>query len=171
VAGGSACAAIGADAAHRRAHERDRARSTLSLTLVAPNDQEERMVKHFDHLTIVVQDVDRAKAFSALLGFKEAISVVIAGEPFASYTGVPGLMRNPILTRYKGRNSTYCLWRTGIPRSAPARPWTGSAVIRRSRVWWAQAPRRVGPPATSNRRVPNRQPRVPSFSFPSRPSS
>jgi catechol 2,3-dioxygenase-like lactoylglutathione lyase family enzyme len=49
------------------------------------------VVKHFDHLTIVVQDVDRAKAFFALLGFREAISVVIAGEPFASYMGVPGI--------------------------------------------------------------------------------
>jgi catechol 2,3-dioxygenase-like lactoylglutathione lyase family enzyme len=46
------------------------------------------MVKHFDHLTIVVRDVDRAKAFFALLGFREAISVVISGEPFASYMGV-----------------------------------------------------------------------------------
>jgi catechol 2,3-dioxygenase-like lactoylglutathione lyase family enzyme len=49
------------------------------------------MVKHFDHLTIVVRDVDRAKAFFALLGCKEAMSVVIAGEPFASYMGVPGI--------------------------------------------------------------------------------
>ncbi len=49
------------------------------------------MPTHFDHLTIVVRDVDRAKAFFALLGFKEAISVIIAGEPFASYMGVPGI--------------------------------------------------------------------------------
>jgi catechol 2,3-dioxygenase-like lactoylglutathione lyase family enzyme len=49
------------------------------------------MLKHFDHLTIVVRDVDRAKAFFALLGFKEAMSVIIAGEPFASYMGVPGI--------------------------------------------------------------------------------
>ena len=49
------------------------------------------MPTHFDHLTIVVRDVDRAKAFFAVLGFKEAISVVIAGEPFASYMGVPGI--------------------------------------------------------------------------------
>jgi catechol 2,3-dioxygenase-like lactoylglutathione lyase family enzyme len=42
------------------------------------------MLKHFDHLTIVVRDVDRAKAFFGVLGFKEAMSVVIAGEPFAS---------------------------------------------------------------------------------------
>jgi len=49
------------------------------------------MVKRFDHLTIVVCDIDRAKAFFSVLGFKEAISVVIAGEPFASYMGVPGI--------------------------------------------------------------------------------
>ena len=49
------------------------------------------MPTHFDHLTIVVRVVDRAKAFFAVLGFKEAISVVIAGEPFASYMGVPGI--------------------------------------------------------------------------------
>jgi catechol 2,3-dioxygenase-like lactoylglutathione lyase family enzyme len=49
------------------------------------------MARRFDHLTIVVRDVDRAKAFFGLLGFKEAISVVIAGEPFASYMGIPGI--------------------------------------------------------------------------------
>jgi hypothetical protein len=49
------------------------------------------MVEHFDHCTIVVWDVDRAKMFFGLLGFKEANSVVIAGEPFASYMGVPGI--------------------------------------------------------------------------------
>ena len=49
------------------------------------------MAKRFDHLTIVVRDIDRAKAFFGLLGFKEAISVIIAGEPFASYMGVRGI--------------------------------------------------------------------------------
>ena len=39
----------------------------------------------------MVRDVERAKAFFAVLGFKEAISVVIAGEPFASYMGVAGI--------------------------------------------------------------------------------
>jgi catechol 2,3-dioxygenase-like lactoylglutathione lyase family enzyme len=49
------------------------------------------MVRHFDHLTIVVRDVDRAKSFFELLGFRQAISVIIAGEPFASYMGVPNI--------------------------------------------------------------------------------
>ncbi|MGJ0620302.1 MAG: VOC family protein [Methylocystis sp.] len=49
------------------------------------------MVKNFDHLTIVVRDVDAAKKFFAVLGFAEAMSVVISGPPFDSYMGVPGL--------------------------------------------------------------------------------
>ncbi len=49
------------------------------------------MVRHFDHLTIVVRDLERARRFFGVLGFKEAISVVIAGEPFASYMGVAGI--------------------------------------------------------------------------------
>jgi catechol 2,3-dioxygenase-like lactoylglutathione lyase family enzyme len=49
------------------------------------------MVKRFDHVTIVVEDIDRAKAFFAVLGFAEAMSVVISGEKFADYMGVPGV--------------------------------------------------------------------------------
>ncbi|MBN9510976.1 MAG: VOC family protein [Alphaproteobacteria bacterium] len=49
------------------------------------------MVRHFDHMTIVVGDLARARRFFGLLGFTEAVSVVIAGEPFAAYMGVPGI--------------------------------------------------------------------------------
>jgi len=49
------------------------------------------VVRHFDHLTIAVRDLPRAKAFFAVLGFREAAAVVIKGEPFASYMGVPGI--------------------------------------------------------------------------------
>jgi len=49
------------------------------------------MVRHFDHLTIVVRDLAPAKAFFAALGFEEAQAVVITGEPFASYMGVPDI--------------------------------------------------------------------------------
>jgi catechol 2,3-dioxygenase-like lactoylglutathione lyase family enzyme len=54
-------------------------------------EEGEIMLRHFDHLTIVVRDLGRAKEFFAVLGFKEAMSVVIAGEPFASYMGVPDI--------------------------------------------------------------------------------
>jgi catechol 2,3-dioxygenase-like lactoylglutathione lyase family enzyme len=49
------------------------------------------VVKHFDHLTIAVRDLGRARRFFGLLGFKEVMSVVISGEPFASYMGVPNI--------------------------------------------------------------------------------
>jgi catechol 2,3-dioxygenase-like lactoylglutathione lyase family enzyme len=49
------------------------------------------MVKSFDHLTVVVNDVENAKRFFALLGFVEAADVVISGERFAGYMGVPGI--------------------------------------------------------------------------------
>ena len=47
------------------------------------------MIKHFDHVTIVVRDVEAAKQFFGLLGFKEDKSVVIAGQPFATYIRFP----------------------------------------------------------------------------------
>ncbi len=49
------------------------------------------MIKHFDHVTVVVRDVERAKRFFGLLGFREDKSVVIRGEQFARYMGVDGI--------------------------------------------------------------------------------
>jgi len=49
------------------------------------------MVTHFDHVTIVVRDVGKAKAFFALLGFVEQQSVVISGGQFSRYMRVPGI--------------------------------------------------------------------------------
>ena len=49
------------------------------------------MVRHFDHLTVVVRDVEAAKRFFSLLGFEHERSVVISGEVFADYMGVPGI--------------------------------------------------------------------------------
>ena len=46
------------------------------------------MVKKFDHVTIVVLDVEAAKRFFALLGFKETKSVVISGKAMEDYMGV-----------------------------------------------------------------------------------
>lgn len=49
------------------------------------------MIKHFDHVTVCVRDLEAAKRFFALLGFEEDKAVVIAGEPFASYMGIDGI--------------------------------------------------------------------------------
>jgi catechol 2,3-dioxygenase-like lactoylglutathione lyase family enzyme len=49
------------------------------------------MVKNFDHVTVVVNDVASAKRFFGLLGFTEAKSVVIQGQQFSDYMGVDGI--------------------------------------------------------------------------------
>ena len=49
------------------------------------------MIKHFDHVTIVVRDVEAAKQFFGLLGFNEDKSVVIAGPHFSAYMGVDNI--------------------------------------------------------------------------------
>jgi len=49
------------------------------------------MIKHFDHVTVVVRDIEAAKAFFGLLGFKVDKSVVIAGPQFSKYMGVDGI--------------------------------------------------------------------------------
>jgi catechol 2,3-dioxygenase-like lactoylglutathione lyase family enzyme len=46
------------------------------------------MVKNADHVTLVVQDVEAAKTFFALLGFKEEIDTVISGEALSAYMGM-----------------------------------------------------------------------------------
>ncbi len=49
------------------------------------------MVKNFDHVTIVIRDVQTAKRFFGLLGFREDKSVVISGLKFSEYMGVAGI--------------------------------------------------------------------------------
>lgn len=49
------------------------------------------MIKRFDHFTIVVEDEAEAKRFFEVLGFREEVTTVIEGEPFADYMGVPGI--------------------------------------------------------------------------------
>ena len=49
------------------------------------------MIRGFDHVTIVVRDIEKAKQFLGLLGFKEDKSVVISGEKLSKYMGVDGI--------------------------------------------------------------------------------
>jgi catechol 2,3-dioxygenase-like lactoylglutathione lyase family enzyme len=44
----------------------------------------------FDHMTIVVTDLDEGRRFFGLLGFEETIAVVASGERIAEYMGIPG---------------------------------------------------------------------------------
>jgi catechol 2,3-dioxygenase-like lactoylglutathione lyase family enzyme len=49
------------------------------------------MVRKFDHVTIVVRDVEAAKRFFGLLGFKESQSVVISGKVMEDYMGIKNI--------------------------------------------------------------------------------
>lgn len=49
------------------------------------------MVRNIDHVTVAVNDLDGAKAFFALLGFREEISTVISGAKFSSYMRIHAL--------------------------------------------------------------------------------
>jgi catechol 2,3-dioxygenase-like lactoylglutathione lyase family enzyme len=46
------------------------------------------MVKNFDHLTVVVRDLENAVRFFGLFGFRKDKSVVISGGKFGAYMGV-----------------------------------------------------------------------------------
>jgi catechol 2,3-dioxygenase-like lactoylglutathione lyase family enzyme len=54
------------------------------------------MIKRFDHLTIVVEDLADAKRFFGLLGFTEVMSVVISGPTMASYMGVADIVADHV---------------------------------------------------------------------------
>ena len=49
------------------------------------------MIRHFDHVTIVVRDTEKAKAFFSLLGFVEQQTAIISGSQFSAYMGIPGI--------------------------------------------------------------------------------
>ncbi len=44
----------------------------------------------FDHMTVVVEDLDAAREFFGLLDFVEKVAVVVSGEEMAEYMGIPG---------------------------------------------------------------------------------
>ncbi len=46
------------------------------------------MNEGFDHLTVVVTDLDEARRFFGLLGFVERVAVVVSGETMERYMGI-----------------------------------------------------------------------------------
>ena len=54
------------------------------------------VIKRFDHLTIVVDDLADARRFFGLLGFTEAMNVVISGPTMAAYMGVPDIVADHV---------------------------------------------------------------------------
>jgi catechol 2,3-dioxygenase-like lactoylglutathione lyase family enzyme len=46
------------------------------------------MNEGFDHLTVVVTDLDEARRFFGVLGFTERVAVVVSGETMERYMGI-----------------------------------------------------------------------------------
>ena len=65
------------------------------------------MVKNADHVTLVVQDVEAAKKFFALLGFKDEIDTVISGEPLSTYMGIRDIESRHITLVLQGGNPRF----------------------------------------------------------------
>lgn len=59
------------------------------------------MIKHFDHVTVCVQDLEGAKRFFGLLGFEVHKSIVISGEPFASYMGLNAIEARSLAVAFR----------------------------------------------------------------------
>ncbi len=56
----------------------------------------------FDHMTIVVTDLEEACRFFGLLGFEETIAVVASGERISDYMGIPGWESDHVTLALKG---------------------------------------------------------------------
>ncbi len=46
------------------------------------------MARGYDHLTLVVTDLEEAERFLAILGFEEELAVVASGDTIANYMGI-----------------------------------------------------------------------------------
>ena len=60
------------------------------------------MVLSIDHVAVAVRDLDGAKRFFGLLGFEVADAVVIQGEEFSRYMGVPDLEADHVIMALAG---------------------------------------------------------------------
>jgi len=60
------------------------------------------MIQRFDHVTVVVRDLERARTFFGLLGFVEDKAVVIKGPMMDAYMGVPGLEADHVTLVLRG---------------------------------------------------------------------
>src|ERR1700730_16672058 len=60
------------------------------------------MIQRFDHVTVVVCDLERARTFFGLLGFVEDKAVVIKGPVMDAYIGVPGIAAYHVTLALRG---------------------------------------------------------------------
>jgi catechol 2,3-dioxygenase-like lactoylglutathione lyase family enzyme len=59
----------------------------------------------FDHVTVVVSELDEAERFFELLGFEETQAVVVSGEEMSNYMGIPGWEADHVTLALRGTPS------------------------------------------------------------------
>lgn len=59
----------------------------------------------FDHMTVVVSELEEAKRFFELLGFEETQSVVVSGQQMSDYMGIPGWEADHVTLALRGAPS------------------------------------------------------------------
>ena len=65
------------------------------------------MLKNPDHITIVVDELDAARAFLTLLGFEEVISTVISGQKMTDFMGIPDIEADHVTMLLKGSSPRF----------------------------------------------------------------
>src|SRR5262245_49461653 len=60
------------------------------------------MIQRFDHVTVVVRDLDQARRFFGLPGFAEDKAVVIKGPVMDAYMGVAGIEADQLTLVLRG---------------------------------------------------------------------
>jgi len=92
------------------------------------------MIRHPDHVTIAVRDVEAAVAFFALLGFVEAhVAEIDGGEP-AAYMGMPTMHADHITLVLDGADPRFEIQLLHFRDPVPDASFTVDAESRRARV-------------------------------------
>ncbi len=92
------------------------------------------MVRNFDHVTIVVRDVEAAKRFFAFLGFMEVKSVVISGKVMEDYMGVKGIEAEHVTLPSRTRTSKCSCCATATPKDCRRRHFEAQQARLQSRL-------------------------------------
>lgn len=92
----------------------------------------------FDHLTLVVTDLEEAEQFLGILGFVREKTVVASGETMAAFMGIPGwesdhvtlvLRVPPSARRFSSCASTIRSWRSTNGRATSPGPDSTTSVF------------------------------------------
>ena len=80
------------------------------------------MNEGFEHMTVVVTDLDEVRQFFGLLGFVERVAVVVSGEQMAQDMGIADWEAEHVTLELRGRRARRSSCCTSIARRSPSMP-------------------------------------------------